>query len=67
MAEENWKISGDYFEVCSCQVTCPCNFLSLPTEGHCDACLIWGINEGSYGQVDLAGQKVAVVAKSPEI
>ena len=65
MVEKKWKIAGEYMEMCNCKVTCPCNFLSTPTEGYCNAILGFQINEGSYGKVDLKGQKVAVMVKSP--
>ena len=66
MAEEKWSVSGNYFEACNCEVTCPCIFLSAPTEGYCEVSVFWQIDKGSYGSVDLKGQKVAVVIRSPE-
>ncbi len=31
---EKWKLTGTYFEACSCDIACPCTFLSAPTTGN---------------------------------
>jgi len=61
----NWKINGTYFESCNCDVVCPCVFMSPPTEGECTVIAAWHIDEGSYGDVSLAGLSVAMSAYSP--
>jgi len=66
MADEKWSVSGSYFEACNCEVTCPCIFLSAPSEGYCEVSVFWQIDQGSYGSVDLKGQKVVVAIRSPE-
>lgn len=63
---EAWNIGGGYFEICSCNVTCPCNFLSAPSEGFCEANFGWEIRQGSYGKVDLRGTKVVLIVRSKE-
>lgn len=65
MAEEKWGISGKYFEACNCLATCPCIFLSAPSEGYCEASVLWEIDQGSFGSVDLKGKKVVCILKSP--
>jgi hypothetical protein len=32
----NWKLDGDWFDVCKCNMPCPCEFAQLPTFGDCD-------------------------------
>jgi hypothetical protein len=38
---EKWQARGTYFEACNCQVACPCNFTSAPTEGECKVVVAW--------------------------
>jgi hypothetical protein len=35
----NWKVSGDWFDVCKCNMPCPCEFAQTPTYGECDGVL----------------------------
>ena len=62
---EKWKISGTYFEACSCDVACPCTFLSAPTAGHCNAFAGWHIDQGNFDNVNLDGLNVALAVYSP--
>lgn len=32
----SWKLSGDWFDVCKCNMPCPCEFAQAPTYGDCD-------------------------------
>ena len=50
-----WRIAGDWFDLCSCAVGCPCVFGALPTSGVCEGVLTWVIREGNYGDVRLDG------------
>jgi hypothetical protein len=34
-----WKASGDWFDVCKCNIPCPCEFAQTPTYGDCDGVL----------------------------
>src|SRR5437899_536574 len=57
-AKESWRIEGQYFESCNCEVLCPCLLSSAqarPTEGHCDVVLAFHVDKGNYGKVDLSG------------
>ena len=66
-----WRLSGDYFENCSCDVVCPClvspkpQLTSKPTQGVCNVPLAFHINTGSYGDVRLDGLNVVVVVHTP--
>jgi hypothetical protein len=33
----NWHITGDWFDNCSCAVTCPCTFAQAPDNGFCES------------------------------
>jgi hypothetical protein len=69
--QTNWRLSGDYFENCNCDVVCPClvstapPLTARPTQGVCDVALIFHIDKGSYGQVSLDGLNVAVIGHAP--
>jgi hypothetical protein len=51
----DWKVSGDWFDVCKCNIPCPCEFAQTPTYGDCDAVLAYHIKNGIYGQTTLDG------------
>ena len=53
-----WHVTGDWFDVCSCSVPCPCEFAQPPTNNHCEGVLVWHIREGHYGDVRLDGLNV---------
>ena len=68
MASPQWKISGDYFEACNCDSVCPCPTSGLaarPTQGHCDAGLIFHVERGSHGTIQLDGLSFAVLLHTP--
>lgn len=53
-----WSIRGDWFDVCKCNVACPCAFAQAPTHGDCENVLAWHIRAGRYGDVLLNGLNV---------
>jgi hypothetical protein len=53
-----WKLSGDWFDVCKCSIPCPCEFAQTPTYGDCDGVLAYHIKKGNYGQTTLDGLNV---------
>jgi hypothetical protein len=59
-------IEGDYFDACSCTVSCPCIFLNPATEDFCDNFFAWHIERGEMDGVDLAGLNVAMAVHSPK-
>jgi hypothetical protein len=65
VVEMAFAIEGDYFEACSCTVSCPCVFLAPATEEACDAFLAWHITKGEKDGVDLAGLNAALAVHSP--
>ena len=54
----NWKVNGDWFDVCKCNVPCPCTFAQAPSYGDCDGVLAYHIKSGNYGPVQLDGLNV---------
>ena len=66
MADTKWHYKADYLEFCSCSEGCPCNFGGFPSEGYCRAVVGYRFNEGSCGDVDLAGSAVVVALSWPK-
>src|SRR2546429_98439 len=66
-SQPQWRIAGDYFENCNCDVVCPCLFstapqlTSRPTQGVCDVAFGFHINQGHYGDVTHDGLNAAVI------
>ncbi len=56
-----WWVRGDWFDVCKCNIPCPCYFAQAPTFGDCDGINFWHIREGRYGDVVLDGLNVLLV------
>jgi hypothetical protein len=69
--QSKWRLSGDYFENCNCDVVCPCllspaaPLKAQPSQGVCDVALVFHIDKGGYDQVSLDGLNVAVVGHTP--
>lgn len=73
-AKPDWSFNATVIEACSCQMFCPCYFSTKPApagdgghaghEGHgqgghyCRFNIVYKVNKGRYGNVDLAGAKV---------
>jgi hypothetical protein len=64
-ASTAWRMRGDAFEACSCNVTCPCNFGSDPTLGFCEVIVAWRIQEGHYGNTRLDGLNLVQYMRMP--
>lgn len=69
-----WRIEGEYLENCNCEVLCPCllgprnqrgGSIARPTEGHCDVPLVFRIDRGQSGGVELSGTYAAIVIYTP--
>jgi hypothetical protein len=65
----SWRISGSYFETCSCDVICPCTAsLSLgATNDYCRVVLVFNVKDGEVEGVDVGGLTVAAVAATPRV
>jgi hypothetical protein len=64
-----WRISGSYFETCSCDVVCPCTAsLSFgATHDRCMVTLVFNVHAGDVEGVDVGGLTVAAVADTPKV
>ena len=56
-----WRIAGEWWDLCNCAIGCPCNFGSDPTLGYCEGVLTWLIREGNFGEVPLDGGLAVVL------
>ena len=45
-----WHAKGEWFDVCRCNVPCPCSWAQAPDDDYCDGVLVWHIREGRYGE-----------------
>jgi hypothetical protein len=36
-----WRLAGDWFDICSCNIPCPCEFAQAPTNNACTGMLAW--------------------------
>ena len=63
--DNNWKLEGQYFESCTCDLVCPCIFLKPPTQGYCKAMVGWKIEKGHMDDVDLSGLNVGLWLHAP--
>jgi hypothetical protein len=64
-----WKLSGSYFEACSCDVICPCTAsLALgATHERCKVVLVFHVQRGDVEGVDVGGLTVAAIADTPKV
>jgi len=72
---EAWSIRGEYMESCNCEVLCACLLgprnekgwaLARPTEGYCNAPMLFKIHDGRYGQVEMGGTMVGFAIHTPQ-
>lgn len=64
--QQNWDISGTYFEACNCEAACPCIMLGDPTDGDCQLLVAWHIDQGNFQGVSLNGLNTAMAVYTPE-
>lgn len=58
----HWNLSGDWFDVCKCNIPCPCTFAQTPSYGDCDGVLAYHIKKGQYGEISLDGLNVLALS-----
>jgi len=69
MATAAWKVSGQYYETCSCDFVCPClpgQMAVEPSKGSCTFAMAFQIERGNYGGVSLDGLGFIVLGWTPE-
>ena len=64
-----WRISGRYFENCTCDVVCPCTAsLSLGADyDRCQVVLVFHVDDGDVDGVDVGGLTVVAVGDAPKV
>ncbi|HEU0021547.1 MAG TPA: DUF1326 domain-containing protein [Dehalococcoidia bacterium] len=60
-----YQIEGTLFEVCTCNVLCPCWVGEDPDNGTCDGLLGWRVDKGLIDGVDVAGITLVMMAHIP--
>ncbi|MBA3496825.1 MAG: DUF1326 domain-containing protein [Gemmatimonadales bacterium] len=60
-----YRVRAQSVEACSCAHGCNCQFGGTPNEGICELVMGYEVEEGRFGDVDLAGVRVVVAAKYP--
>ena len=64
-----WKVSGQYYETCSCDFVCPCvpgQMAVRPSKGWCTFAMAFQVERGNYGEVPLDGLGFIVLGYTPE-
>ena len=62
---QQWQIKGKMVQACNCEYGCPCEFNAPPSHGGCDGTWSWHVEEGRFGDVDLAGVHFAAACRWP--
>ncbi|MGE0582659.1 MAG: DUF1326 domain-containing protein [Steroidobacteraceae bacterium] len=55
MSRVDWRIQGYDVTNCNCAWGCPCQFMSPPTQGHCQAGVFFQVDRGHFGATSLDG------------
>jgi len=65
--EMTWELAGQMLEVCNCGLLCPCwmNLTAPPDRGWCGTAILFDIERGNVGGLDVAGRKVVMTAEIP--
>jgi hypothetical protein len=62
---EAWKIAGEYFESCNCDLICACLVQAPTSRDRCDAALAFRVNDGLYGNTKLNELNAVLVVSFP--
>jgi hypothetical protein len=60
-----WAIRGTVAVACNCDYGCPCNFNGRPSTGKCEGQWTWHIEDGRFGDTELAGLNFTVAVNWP--
>ena len=66
----SWKLEGEYFENCNCDILCPCLTSSMMGPGDYERCMvpmIVDIHKGSFNEVALDGLKFVMIIDAPAV
>ncbi|HTS53803.1 MAG TPA: DUF1326 domain-containing protein [Burkholderiales bacterium] len=56
-----WDVAGNWFDVCKCNIPCPCTFAQAPTYGDCEGILAYHVTQGHFGDVRLDGLNLILI------
>jgi hypothetical protein len=62
----SFSVEGDYFETCTCDVSCPCIWVKPADKETCDVMLAWHVTKGDKDGVDLSGLNAVLAVHSPK-
>ena len=68
MATTSWRLSGQYYETCSCDFICPClpgGMAVMPTKGSCTFAMAFQVERGAFGSVSLDKLGFIVLGLTP--
>ena len=57
-----WRLAGDWFDICSCDIPCPCEFAQAPTNNACQGMLAWHVRQGHFGEIRLDDLNLVALA-----
>jgi hypothetical protein len=60
-----WRITVHSIEGCNCTPGCNCQFTGFPDHGNCEALIGGEVQEGSFGDVSLAGIRYVLACLYP--
>ena len=69
MATPAWKVSGQYYETCSCDFVCPCvpgQMAVRPSKGSCTFAMAFQIERGRFGDAVLDGLGFIILGLTPD-
>ena len=61
-----WRMTVHNIEACNCRTGCNCQFTGFPDDGGCEAMIGGEVQEGSYGDVALAGVRYVIAFIYPK-
>jgi hypothetical protein len=61
-----FSVEGDYFETCTCDVSCPCIWLRPADQDACDVMLAWHVKSGQKDGLDLSGLNAVMAVHTPK-
>jgi hypothetical protein len=60
-----WRITVHNIEACNCRSGCNCQFAGFPDDGKCEAMIGGEVQEGRFGDVQLAGVRYVIACMYP--
>lgn len=61
-----FAVEGDYFETCTCDVSCPCIWLRPADREACDVMFAWHVRTGEKDGIDLSGLNAVMAVHTPK-